>query len=431
MRLRLAGVILLFPLFAWAEDRPLTLEEALSAANEPYPQLDAAVADVNLALADQQLAASQNDLSLSLDGAVRRGMPTTGPDEGQWAANNSLRLVARKTLLDFGRTSRSVDAARLETMARQFNLLETKDVRRINIMARFFDVLLADMQFAASNEYMAVAYTRWDDAKSRFELGQISQTDLSQLEAQYQDYRERRNQADQKVRSSRKKLADALNRPNEIPRDLEFPKLQQNEIDLPGYEALLPIALESNPALRSLRAQTRSTTLRAEAVRSERSPILDAELAGANYSRESTTLDRLSAGLVVSWPLYQGERVDARIAREVAQRDKLGAQFAQAKLDLTEQLMDVLNEIEWLRTASRPAALTQVNYRDLALERARAEYEMEFKTNLGFAMADTQAAAIRKKQVEYRLALALARLEALVGEPLDVIVARTKAKEKS
>jgi hypothetical protein len=33
-------------------------------------------------------------------------------------------------------------------------------------------------------------------------------------------------------------------------------------------------------------------------------------------------------------------------------------------------------------------------------------------------MADTQVAAIRKKHVDYRLALALARLEALAGMPL-------------
>jgi outer membrane protein TolC len=169
--------------------------------------------------------------------------------------------------------------------------------------------------------------------------------------------------------------------------------------------------------------------LRAEAVRSERSPTLDAELAGAGYSRDSITRDRVSAGLVINWPLYQGERVDARIKREVALRDKLGAQLAQAKMDLAEQLMDTLNEIDSLREASRPAAATQVKYTDQALERARAEYEMELKTNLGYAMADTQAAAIRRKQVEYRLALALAKLEALVGKPLDAIMAPTKTKE--
>jgi hypothetical protein len=56
---------------------------------------------------------------------------------------------------------------------------------------------------------------------------------------------------------------------------------------------------------------------------------------------------------------------------------------------------------------------------------------MELKTNLGFALADTQSAAIRNKQVEFRLALALAKLEALVGEPLDAMVGGVMTKGKS
>jgi len=292
-------------------------------------------------------------------------------------------------------------------------------------------VLLADMQHAAANEYMAVAYTRWDDAKSRFELGQLSPSELSQLEAQYQDFRERRNQAEQQVRASRQKLADALNRPGQFLRDLETPGLPQNDRPVPDYETLLPLATAENPGMRALLAQIEGSTSRAEAVRREQGPTLDAELIGAGYSRDAITRDRASAGLVVNWPFYQGERVDARIAREDALRDKLRAQLGQTRMDVAEQLLDTLNEIEWLRTAARSAALTQATYRDLALERTRAEYEMELKTNLGFAMADTQAAGIRKTQVEYRLALALARLEALVGEPLDAIVARAKKEGRS
>jgi hypothetical protein len=53
----------------------------------------------------------------------------------------------------------------------------------------------------------------------------------------------------------------------------------------------------------------------------------------------------------------------------------------------------------------------------MALERARAEYELELKTNLGNSMAETQVARLRKRAVEYRLALAWARLEALLGGP--------------
>ncbi|MDP3421590.1 MAG: TolC family protein, partial [Thiobacillus sp.] len=75
-----------------------------------------------------------------------------------------------------------------------------------------------------------------------------------------------------------------------------------------------------------------------------------------------------------------------------------------------------------LRTSGITAADKQVEYRDWALERARAEYELELKTTLGSSMAETQAAQLRRRQMEYRLALALARLEALSGGSLPPFV---------
>jgi outer membrane protein TolC len=167
--------------------------------------------------------------------------------------------------------------------------------------------------------------------------------------------------------------------------------------------------------VRVLQAQIDAAEARVLAIRSERRPLVDAELLGGAYSREATTRDELSAGLVFSVPLYQGGRVDARIAREWALKERAAAELDKLKLDLADAVLATLHEIEWLRDSARPAAETQVAYRDWALERARGEYELELKTNLGTSMADTQLALLRRKQVDYRLALALARLEALSG----------------
>jgi outer membrane protein TolC len=149
--------------------------------------------------------------------------------------------------------------------------------------------------------------------------------------------------------------------------------------------------------------------------------MLDAEVIGGGYSRESTTRDELSAGLVFTIPLYQGGRVDARVARELALKERSVAELDKLRLDLADTLLATLQEIEWLRDSSRAAADRQIEYRDWALERARAEYELELKTNLGVSMAETQMAQLRRKRVEYQLALALARLQALSGGSLPPV----------
>ena len=417
MKRRAWAVLLTCALSATVSAERLTLDEALASVAAPHPDRRVAESALALSRADREQAASRQDFSLFLDGSLRTGRR---PD-GDWKPDNVGRVVARKPLFDFGRSSQAIAAADQDIAARQAELLNVESLRRIDIMARYFDVLLADMQSAADNEFVAVAYVSWDDAQDRFEVGQISQPDLLRLEANYQDLRERRNASRQRVRSTRQKLAHAINRPGKLPTELADPALADNARPLPGYESLLPWVMEKNPRVLALQAQVAAADARLAAVRAERNPMLDAEVVGGGYSRESTTRDELSAGLVFNIPLYQGARVDSRVARELAQKERSIAELEKLKLDLADTLLATLQEIEWLRDSGRPAADKQIEYRDWALERSRAEYELELKTNLGTSMAETQMAQLRRKQVEYRLALALARLEALSGGSLPPV----------
>lgn len=400
---------------AWAER--LTLEEALATVAAAHPERRVAESELALARAERDLATSRQDFSLFLDGNLRTGRRP----EGEWKPDNVARLVARKPLVDFGRSSQAVAAADQDIAARQAALINVENLRRIDIMARYFDVLLADMQYAADNEFMAVAYVTWDNAQDRFEVGQISQSELLKLEADFQDIRERRNASLQRMRSARQKLAHALNRPGWLPSELVPPALEDNARTLPEYDSLLAWVMQRNPRLVAMQAQLAAADARLAAIRAERNPVLDAEVVGGGYSRESSTRDDVSVGLVFNVPLYQGGRVDARVARELALKERSLAELEKLRLDLTDALLDTLQEIEWLRGSGRLAADKQIEYRDWALERARAEYELELKTNLGTSMAETQVAQLRRRQVEYRLALALARLEALSGGSLPPV----------
>jgi len=397
----------------------LTLEEALAAVTEAHPDRRLADSDLTLALTERDQELSRTDFNLYLDGALRMGLR---PSEfgGDWESNNEVRIVARKSLLDFGRSRESAAAAEQEVAARRTALLNLDSLRRVDIMARYFDVLLADIQYAADNEAMAVAYVAWDNAQDRLELGELTRPQMLELETRYQDIRERRNASLQRLQSSRQRLAHAINR-TQLPAELVEPTLKDNDRRIPEYDVLLPWVTERNSQILILQAQLGAADSRMAAVRNENKPILEAEFVGADYSRLSTTRDDVSAGLLFTIPLYQGGRIDTRLAREQAQKEKVLAQIDKLRLDLAEALLETLQEIEWLRGSSRAAADRQVEYRDWALERARAEYELELKTNLGYSMAETQAAKLRRKQVEFRLALALARLEAMAGGRLPSI----------
>lgn len=398
---------------------PLTLEAVLAYADQSHPELERVRAQAQAAEAERLLAESLRDFQITLDAALKGGRSTATHD---YTPDHLARLNLRKPLWDGERYAASLQAARLEEAARQLALLDARAQRRLTLMARYFDVLVSDLQHAADTEFMAVAFVRWDDAKHRAELGELSASQLAELEAAFQALRVRQRASARQVREARARLAAAMNLPDALPAELVDPPLRDNDRALPDFEQLLPVLQAGNPRLKMLRQRLAAAASRLDAVRADDRPRLEFEAEAAAYSRSSTTRDNLRAGINFVWPLYNGRARDARIAREQALFHQLQAEYDQLWLELNQSLRETLNEIQYLRETERRAAEVETSYRDLALDRARAEYELELKTNLGTSMAQTQLAKLRRRATEYRLALAWERLAGLLGGPLETII---------
>lgn len=410
-------MILLFsPILVAQSGKVLSLAQALQAADAAHPDLQIAEAERELAVADQAVVSARRDLAVLAEGRLQRVKPANS--DADFVSDNSLRLAARKNLYDFGRSANAEGAARAVLEARELSLTDTRDQRRIDIMARFFDVLIADYQFTADNEYLAVAFVTFDNARERAEQKLISRVDVAELEARYQAWLIRRNESMKRQRLTRALLANAMNQPGQLAAELEDPALPGNQIPLADYETLVPL-LENNPKLKASRQALEASRQRMDANRAERNPSVDAELEATEYAgRKLPGRDAVRAGVVLSWPLYQGGRVSAQLAREQAQFHKLQAEAEKLRRDLQQSLLSVWMDAEQLQKTTRNATKIQADYRDLALERARGQYEMELKTTLGDTMAATAEAKLQQRAVEYQLALALAKMQALLGQPL-------------
>jgi outer membrane protein TolC len=425
-----ALVLALFAATATAADKPLTLEAALAAADAPHPDLALALAQQEAARAEAQLADSLNDFRVTLEASLRTGRNEVYNDK--FHPDHIARLNARKTLWDFGRQQASAAAGAQESQARDLQLLDVRAQRRLALMARYFDVLLADMRDAADTEFLAVAYVSWDNSKDRQALGQLAAWELAELENRYMDIRTQRNDTRRKLREKRLLLGAAMNRPGTVLEDLVDPPLPHNNRTLPEFEHLLEQVLARNPRLLAQRQLLAGATNRIEGARADYRPSLEFEAEAAAWTRESSTRDDLRAGLNFVWPLWQGGRNDARLGREQARFHELQAQHDKMVMDLRQAVLETREEIQYLVESERRGTEVAATYRDMALERARAEYELELKTNLGNSMAETQVARLRKRAVEYRLALAWARLEALLGGPeaLAALTGPVKPEEK-
>jgi outer membrane protein TolC len=398
---------------ASAIGQPLTLEAVLATADAPHPDLDLARARQDVAMADVRAAESLNDFRVTLEASLRSGRNEIYDDHYQ--PDHFARLVVRKTLWDDGRQQVGRRAVGQESEALGLQFLDIRAQRRLSLMARYFDVLLADMRDAADTELLAVAYVAWDNAKDRQALGQMAGWELSELENRYMDTRALRDDGRRKLREKRMLLASAMNRPGMVQEDLVDPRLPGNDRPLPEFETLLAEVLERNPRLLAQRQLLAAATSRLDVARADYRPSLEFEAEAATWDRPSTTRDDVRAGFNLVWPIWQGGRADARIGREQARFHELQAQHDKLVADLRQAVLEAREEIQFLRESERRRVAANAAYRDIALEKARAEYELELKTNLGNNMAETQVARLRQRATEYRLALAWARLEALLG----------------
>lgn len=404
------------PPLAAQGSKVLTLDQALQTANAPHPDLQLAEAERELALADQAIVGARRDLSVLTEGRLQRVKPANA--DSSYVSDNSLRFLARKNIHDFGRSYSAEEASRAVVHARDFALIDARYQRRIDIMARYFDVLISDYQFTADNEYMSEAYVSFDHARGRLSQNLVSRVDVAAREAAYQTWLVKRNDTQRQQRITRALLASAMNQPGQLVSELEDPALAENTQALPDYETLLPL-LENNPKLKASRQLLEASRQRMGVSRAENNPSLDAEFEANEYgARKLPGRDAVRAGVILSWPLYQGNRVSALLAREQAQFHKLQAEAEKLRRDLGQALLSARMEAEQLQQTTRKATKVQADYHDLALERARGQYEMEMNATLGESMAATAEAKLQQRVVEYQLALILSKLEALIGQAL-------------
>ena len=397
--------------------QPLTLGRALEFADADHPALAAAEARLAAGHAARLQAEAADGLDVKVTARGRWVEPSDYASDQQ-SADHSAQLLLRKRLYDFGQSDARREAADAEAGAGEWGVARTLRERRAAIMAAFFDVLLADLQYARDNEEMAVVFVGLDKLRDRREQGQVSDLDVLERESRFQTVRREVRAADGERRLARSRLALALGRPGELPADLVPPEPPHLEREPPELEAVMAQALEHAPRLRALHAKVAAAEARLRAARAGNRPVISAEVEAGGWSRKLGGRDPWRAGLVLEAPLYSGGRVDADAARAHAELTGFQAELSEARYAVREEVRELWEAIATLRV-QREEAETLADYRELYLDRSRALYELEVKTDLGDAMVRDSEARLLRARTDFRLALAWERLDALTTPEVE------------
>ena len=393
---------------------PLTLEYVMGLDVNAHPQVAQARGLRDLSRANSLAVESITGMRSSVQGAFRYVEPA---DSGTTSSveDHFLQWSVQKRLYDFGRSSHAEEAAQFNEQSSEWNLIAVQKRHRIDIMRRFFDVLLADLLFIRDNENMSVAFVTLDKLRKRRELGQVSDIEILEAEAYYQEIRRQFYTSRSSQRASRNRLANIINRPGELASEVVTPTLENLYQTLPEVEQLQRQALTENPYLKSLQHQVQAAQEALDAARANGRPVIDGEARMADYERPMGNRNTWEVELRLNIPLWTGGSTDALVAKAQAQLLQQRSLLSQAKMDINEQVLETWQQLDHLRVQKEEMSKNS-EFRDLDLDRARAYYDLEWKTNLGDSMVKVSDARYRLAEVDYAVAVAKAKLNALLGK---------------
>lgn len=401
------------PAEAEAIPDPLTLQQAIALSEKSNPDIEIASGQLQQRQADLDRTRSENGFKLNIYGTAQSVDPVVG---GDGTVDDSLAtVILSKSLYDFGKSASRVASVRASLEGEWARFFDTRQKKRLEIMALFYDVLLADMRYRVDDETMARIYVQYDRIRQRHGLGQVSDVVLMEWESKYRQALSERVRSQSLRRATRARLAIAMNRPDQLADNLTPPILDSLDEKIPDYDVVLKKILESNPQVRAAEQQVHAAEKRLLAARATHRPELSAELEASTFERRLGLRNDSRAGLVLKWPLYQGGLRNAEIEKAEGELRIEQARKLKTENAVRQQTLDVLQSIEHLQYRLKETA-TLVNYRDLKLDESRALYEMEVQTTLGDAMIGVTDAQWQAAKVKYGLALEWARFKALSGE---------------
>jgi len=397
----------------WPE--PLTLEFALQQIDAQRPEVLLVQAEVDAALAavDEERVRDATQLRFEARAGWLDPVPSA---TDQSSDDHRLALIARKRLYDFGYSDARAQSADAAVQAEQLRYRIALAQQRIRAVDRFYGVLIADQRFSRDNEAMAIAFVAFDKVRERHALQEISDVDLLDAEATYEQALLVRNASDQARRLTRQRLANVLGRPQVLPSEVLPPEFEAAPIP-EDVSTWVERALQQSPEIQAAQAQYVAAQQALAAARNSGGPTLEAEGQVATYSRKIGSREPWQAALIFNLPLHDGGAEDANVAKARAQQLRAQAELETVRLEVREQVLALWLELQRLRGQLR-ANQQYSDFRELYLDRSRAEYELEMRTDLGDAMVQASDARLRHLQYQRDALIAQAKLELLLGEPL-------------
>lgn len=398
-----------------------SLPEALASAYATNPDIAAARASLRAVDESLPIATSGTRPTVSLSGSFSQELSKRFGDEGQyWNGGISLQ----QPIWEGGRVRASISSAKARILAARERLRAAEYRLIVDTVSAYADVLRTQQEVRLNKNQVHVLSEQLRASQDRFEVGDLTRTDVAQSEARL----ERARSALVSAEANLTLVAQAYQRlVGRAPADLAplppLPPLPESESEA------VRLATAGNPLLNAARLDEESAKAIVRQVKAQRLPSVSVT-AGVGYTHYNGNLMPRAAtgfdptlGVQATMPIFTGGRLAAQVRQAQAEQ---AAQIA--TIANVERLTIESASSQWaLMKASEStiaSARTTVEANELASEGVKRENEVGSRTILDVLNAEqellnSQVDLVRAERNRYVAAYAL--LES-IGDP-DVALA--------
>ena len=391
--------------FGLASAQAETLTDALTQTYTSNPTLLSARASLRATdeSVPQALSGWRPTVELSGSAGLSQRKSSTTGNRKQDLTPRSYGLQVTQPLYRGGRTVSATEEAEATVEAVRARLLSTEQTVLLSAVTAYIDVLrdAARVQLTRNNE--AVLQRQLDASNDRFEVGEVTRTDVAQSQARLAGAQAARVAAEGDLAQSRATYQQIIGAsPGSLEAAPPLPELPQSQEDA------VALGLTQNPDALSARYSEQATQ---HAVRTAFGLVLPSvNLVGALDRSDETAArnsDSSSASLTaqLNVPLYQSGAVHSQVREAKERRNQARIDVEVAERDVVEQV-----RLAWeVLVSSRSqiaARLEEVRANQIALEGVRQEAEVGSRTTLDVLDAeqellDAQVALVIAERNEY------------------------------
>lgn len=345
-----------------------TLAEAIATAYQTNPQVAAARAQVRQLDEEVPIALSAARPEVDLAGSFSQELSDEFGDRGRiWNGGANIR----QSIWEGGRVRAGVSAAEARIEAARARLQAAEFDLIVATVSAYADVLRIAEVVRLNENQVRVLEQQLRASRDRFEVGDVTRTDVAQSEA-----RLAQAQADLiSARSQRVIVEQAYERVvGRPPRNLAAPPpLPQ----LPtAAEQARALALAENPSLQAARLEESAAAADVRLARAGRLPSIGVT-AGVGYTHATGAINAPTGfaptiGVSAGMPLFSGGLIAARVRQAQARQSELLESIAQTERLVSEESTSNLSRVRSAE-AIIEASRAQISANTLATEGVRQE----------------------------------------------------------